>query len=135
MKRTINADKVVSARLSDTGDAVQVTFADDDGQETVISLPAMQLGLLAGWLDQAASRLGSAAPSDSDAKRQPPIFPIEWWTVRPEPDEEHLVLGFRMPKGMELALRIHRNAAANYAQALTSLLGGFAPGSPSKAKH
>ncbi|TAN77925.1 MAG: hypothetical protein EPN20_01400, partial [Magnetospirillum sp.] len=118
MKRTIYADRVVSARLSDTGDQVHVILADDEGRETILSLPATQIGLMAGWLDQVGSRLDAAPPVDENAKRQPPIFPVEWWTVRPEADEEHLVLGFRMPKGIELALRIHRNAAASYVQAL-----------------
>jgi hypothetical protein len=133
MTRTaVSAERVVSARVSDTGDEIAVLLRTESGEETELRLPVDQIDVLSALLAQAAAKLDPEAPAPA---RAPPVFPVEWWTVRPEPDEEHIVLGFRMGKGAPLSLRMHRTAAQAYVQALTSLLGKPLPAAPSKLRH
>ncbi|MGE5503695.1 MAG: hypothetical protein ACM31L_04665 [Actinomycetota bacterium] len=132
MKTALSAERVVSARVSDTGDEINLLLRTATGDDTEVRLPLDQLGLLSALLAQAAAKVDPDAPAPA---RAPPVFPVEWWTVRPEPDEEHIVLGFRMGKGTQLSLRMHRSAAQAYVQALTSLLGKALPAAPSKARH
>ncbi|RAU22727.1 hypothetical protein CU669_07870 [Paramagnetospirillum kuznetsovii] len=132
MKRIIAAQQVLSARTSDTGDGVRVVLLDESGEETVVTLPLDQLAILSSWLEQ-AGRLADGEPAS--ARPPAPSIQVEKWTVRPEADEEFLTLGFRLVKGGEINLRMHRTGAAAYVKALASLLGRLLPASPSKAKH
>ncbi|BAE51184.1 hypothetical protein [Paramagnetospirillum magneticum] len=136
MKHEISAAQVVSARASDTGDAVRVVLADEAGEEHLVILPLDQLALLSAWLEQAgrvpaedsplpAAGTGSTVPAQS----------VDRWTIQPEADDEHIVLGFKLAKGAEMALRMHRSGVAAFAKALTSMLGRLLPAPPSKAKH
>lgn len=136
MKRELSAEQVVCARVSDTGEEVSLVLRNESGEQTVLHLPVGQLGTLQAWLEQASAKIAPTPGSPERAPdRAPAVFPVETWNVRPEPDEEHVILGFRISKGMELSLRIHRNAARAYVQALSSLLGRTLPASPSKARH
>ena len=129
MKKVITARQVVSARTSDTGDTVRVVLLDEAGDESVVMLPLDQLAILSSWLEQA----GRLAASESSPAA--PTMQIERWTVGPEADEEYVVLGFRLAKGAEVNLRMHRSGAATYVKALGSLLGRMLPASPSRTKH
>ena len=132
MKKVIAARQVVSARTSDTGDSIRLVLLDESGDESVVMLPLDQLAILSSWLEQ-AGRLADTetAPKGPSA----PVMQIERWTVGPEADEEFVVLGFRLAKGAEVNLRMHRTGAAAYVKALGSLLGRMLPASPSKVKH
>jgi hypothetical protein len=132
MKRVISAQQVLSARTSDTGDGVRLVLLDENGEEAVVTLPLDQLAILSSWLEQ-AGRLAGADPARPLSNA--PSIQVEKWTVRPEVDEEFLTLGFRLVKGGEINLRMHRSGAAAYVKALGSLLGRMLPASPSKAKH
>ncbi|MBI2236411.1 MAG: hypothetical protein HYU60_05570 [Magnetospirillum sp.] len=132
MRKVVAADQVVSLRVSDTADEIELLLRVEGGDDMVVRLPADQLGPLAAWVEQTAAR---AEPEAGPLSGKGPIFPVELWTVRPEPDEEHVILGFRMGKGMEVSLRMHRKAAGAYVQALSSLLGRTLPAAPSKVRH
>lgn len=132
MKKLITARQVLSARTSDTGDGVRLVLLDESGEESVVTLPLDQLSILSSWLEQ-ASRLADGERGGPSCPA--PAIPVEKWTIRPEADEEHLTLGFRLAKGGEITLRMHRTGAAAYARALSSLLGRLLPASPSKARH
>lgn len=136
MKHEISAAQVVSARASDTGDAVRVVLADEAGEEHLVILPLDQLALLSAWLEQA----GRVPAEDSPlpAAGTGPTVPaqsVDRWTIQPEADDEHIVLGFKLAKGAEMSLRMHRSGVAAFAKALTSMLGRLLPAPPSKAKH
>ncbi len=132
MKKTIAARQVVSARASDTGDSVRLVLLDEAGEENVVLLPLDQLAILSSWLERAGQLAGTeAAPSGATV----PAMQVERWTVRPEADEEYVMLGFKLAKGVEISLRMHRSGAAAYVKALSSLLGRLLPASPSKARH
>ena len=136
MKHEISAAQVVSARASDTGDAVRVVLADESGEEHVVILPLDQLALLSAWLEQAGRVPAEEAPQP--AKSAPPAAPaqsVERWTIQPEADDEHILLGFKLGKGAEMSLRMHRSGVAAYAKALTSMLGRLLPAPPTRAKH
>ena len=134
MTRFFAADKVVAARLSDTGDTATFVLAAEDGAETTLSLPVRQLAPLVAAAQSLAGRLedsGGAPPAPAAAPQ-----PVERWAVRPEADEEHVVLGFRLAKGMQISLRLHRTAAQAFVRALSSLLGRYTPAPPPpKARH
>ncbi len=132
MKKVITARQVVSARTSDTGDAIRVVLLDEAGDESVVMLPLDQLAILSSWLEQAGRLADSASSPKGPAT---PTMQIERWTVGPEADEEYVVLGFRLAKGAEVNLRMHRSGAATYVKALGSLLGRMLPASPSRTKH
>ncbi|TAN61939.1 MAG: hypothetical protein EPN20_11595 [Magnetospirillum sp.] len=132
MKKVIAARQVVSARTSDTGDAVRVVLIDEAGDESVVLLPLDQLAILSSWLEQAGRLAESKASEPGPAA---PLMQVERWTVRPEADEEYVVLGFRLARGVEVNLRMHRTGAAAYVKALGSLLGRMLPSSPSRTKH
>jgi len=137
MKHEISAAQVVSARASDTGDAVRLVLADESGEEHVVILPLDQLALLSAWLEQAGRVPTEEAPSPATSA-QPPATPaqsVERWTIQPEADDEHILLGFKLAKGAEMSLRMHRSGVAAYAKALQSMLGRLLPAPPSKAKH
>ena len=134
MKREISAIQVVSARTSDTGDSVRLVLLDEAGEENVVLLPLDQLGLLSSWLDK-AGRMADADPASPGKTTQAPTLAVERWSIQPEPDEEHLLLSFKMAKGAEMNLRMHRNAISAYVKALSSLLSRTLPASPSKARH
>ncbi|KIM00553.1 hypothetical protein CCC_03155 [Paramagnetospirillum magnetotacticum MS-1] len=134
MKHEISAAQVVSARASDTGDAVRVVLADQSGEEHVVVLPLDQLALLSAWLEQ-AGRAPSEDPAHPAAGPTAPAQSVERWTIQPEADDEHIVLGFKLAKGAEMALRMHRSGVAVFAKALTSMLGRLVPAPPTKAKH
>lgn len=132
MKKVITARQVVSARASDTGDSIRLVLLDESGEESVVMLPLDQLAILSSWLEQA----GRLAETESAPKGpSAPVMQIERWTVGPEADEEFVVLGFRLAKGAEVNLRMHRTGAATYVKALGSLLGRLLPASLSKVKH
>lgn len=130
MKRLIEAQRVISARTSDTGDGIRLVLLDDLGEEMVVTLPLEELAGLKSWLDDAGRKAGL----DGGGGPPEPVQ-VDRWSIRPEPDEEYLVLGFRLVNQMELALRLHRGAAAQYGKALQSLLGRMLPAAVSKAKH
>ncbi|OAN43978.1 hypothetical protein A6A04_08835 [Paramagnetospirillum marisnigri] len=132
MKRVISAQQVLSARTSDTGDGVRLVLLDESGEEAVVTLPLDQLSILSSWL-QHAERLADTEQSNPAAPA--PAIAVEKWTIRPEADEEYLTLGFRLARGGEINLRMHRSGAAAYVKALGSLLGRLLPAPPSKAKH
>jgi hypothetical protein len=132
MKKVIAARQVVSARTSDTGDTVRVVLIDEAGDESVVMLPLDQLTILSSWLDQAGKLAEGHAPASGPAA---PPMQVERWTLRPESDEEYVVLGFRLAQGVEINLRMHRTGAAAYVKALSSLLGRMLPASPSRTKH
>ena len=133
MKKVVSADHVVSMRVSDTADEFELLLRGSGGEETVLRLPLDQLVPLSAWVEQTAAHAEPETPAPSPGKG--PVFPVEFWTVRPELDEEHLILGFRMGKGMEISLRMHRKAAGPYAQAVSSLLGRTMPAAGSKIRH
>jgi hypothetical protein len=138
MKHEISAAQVVSARASDTGDAVRVVLADESGEEHVVVLPLDQLALLSAWLEQAGRIPVEEAPlpsQGSTATASPPAQSVERWTLQPEADDEHILLGFKLAKGAEMSLRMHRSGVAAYAKALTSMLGRLLPAPQTKAKH
>lgn len=138
MKHKISAAQVVSARASDTGDAIRVVLADESGEEHVVILPLDQMSLLSAWLEQAGgiSSEDAALPSTSSVPSSAiPAQSVERWTIQPEADDEHIVLGFKLAKGAEMSLRMHRSGVAAYAKALTSMLGRLLPAPPTKAKH
>ncbi|EME69820.1 hypothetical protein H261_11650 [Paramagnetospirillum caucaseum] len=136
MKHEISAAQVVSARASDTGDAVRLVLADESGEEHVVILPLDQLALLSAWLEQAGRVPAEEAPQPVDgASSSLPAQSVERWTIQPEADDEHILLGFKLAKGAEMSLRMHRSGVAAYAKALTSMLGRLLPAPPSKAKH
>ncbi|CUW40314.1 protein of unknown function [Magnetospirillum sp. XM-1] len=139
MKHEISAAQVVSARASDTGDAIRVVLADESGEEHVVILPLDQMTLLSAWLEQAGgipAEDASSPPSTSSAPAAAiPAQSVERWTIQPEADDEHIVLGFKLAKGAEMSLRMHRSGVAAYAKALTSMLGRLLPAPPTKAKH
>ena len=130
--RFFAADKVVAARLSDTGESATFVLADEDGAEVTVSLPARQLEPLAATAQSLAGRLAEAAPPGP-----PPgaAIPVERWAVRPEPDDEHVVLSFRLAKAVQIELRLTRGAAQGFTRALSSLLGRLTPAAPSKSHH
>ncbi len=132
MMRFFAADKVVAARLSDTGGSATFVLADEGGAEVSVSLPAGQLDSLAATAQSLAGRLAEAAPAG-----QVPggAIPVERWAVRPEPDDEHVVLAFRLAKGVQIELRLTRAAAQGFTRALSSLLGRLTPAAPSKSRH
>jgi hypothetical protein len=130
MKHEISAAQVVSARASDTGDAVRVVLADESGEEHVVILPLDQLALLSAWLDQAGR-----VPAEDSPQTAANAQSVERWTIQPEADDEHIVLGFKLAKGAEMGLRMHRSGVAAFAKALTSMLGRLLPAPPTKAKH
>lgn len=132
MKKVITAEQVVSARTSDTGDAVRLVLLDDSGEESVVILPLDQLAILSSWLEQAGQLSGIGEPKQGQAA---PVMQVDRWTVRPESDEEHVLLGFRLARGIEINLRMHRSGASAYIKALGSLLGRMLPAAASKAKH
>jgi hypothetical protein len=132
MKKVIAAEQVVSARTSDTGDAVRVVLLDEAGEESVVTFPLDQLAILSSWLEQAGRLSGGGEAATGPAA---PVLQVDRWTIRPEVDEEHIVLGFRLAKGVEVNLRMHRSGAAAYVKALNSLLGRLLPAAPTKAKH
>jgi hypothetical protein len=138
MKHEISAAQVVSARASDTGDAIRVVLADESGEEHVVILPLDQMSLLSAWLEQAGGipAEDAALPSTSSVPSSAiPAQSVERWTIQPEADDEHIVLGFKLAKGAEMSLRMHRSGVAAYAKALTSMLGRLLPAPPTKAKH
>ncbi|MBI3444284.1 MAG: hypothetical protein HY055_02700 [Magnetospirillum sp.] len=132
MKREISAIQVVSARTTETGDTLRLVLLDEAGEENLVHLPLDQLALLSSWLDQAGNHAGTGP---GHVKAAAPTLAVERWTIQPEADEEHLLLGFKMAKGAEINLRMHRNAVSAYIKALASVLGRTLPASPSKAKH
>ncbi len=134
MRKVISASQVLSARTSDTGDGVRLALLDEAGEEAVVTLPLDQLSILSAWLEQ-AGRLAQADPAASPPPPSPPAMMVERWTIRPEADEEHITLGFRMAKGGEIALRMHRAGASAYVKALGSLLGRLLPSPPTRSKH
>jgi hypothetical protein len=129
MKKVIQAAQVLSARTCDTGDGVRLVLLDEAGDEQVVVLPLDQLSTLTSWLEHAESL--ATGPDGPPA----PIHQIERWTIRPEADEEHLVLGFKLTKGAEVNLRMHRSGAAAFVKALSSLLGRLLPQAASRARH
>jgi hypothetical protein len=136
MKHEISAAQVVSARASDTGDAIRVVLADESGEEHVVILPKDQLALLTAWLEQAGRVPAEDVPHP--ARSTPSTAPaqtVERWTIEPEADDEHILLGFKLAKGAEMSLRMHRSGVAAYAKALTSMLGRLLPAPQTKAKH
>jgi len=133
MKKVIAARQVVSARTSDTGDAVRVVLLDEAGDESVVMLPLDQLAILSSWLEQAGRQAEGETASPKRAAL--PVIQIERWTVGPDTDEEYVVLGFRLAMGAEVKLRMHRTGAAAYVKALGSLLGRMLPASPSRTRH
>lgn len=137
MKQVISAAQVVSARASETGEAVRLVLADDSGEEHVVILPRDQMALLAAWLEQAGGVPAEeeAAEAASSPPPSPPAQAVERWTIQPEADDEHILLGFKLAKGAEMSLRMHRGGVAAYAKALQSMLGRLLPAPPSKAKH
>jgi hypothetical protein len=136
MKHEISAAQVVSARASDTGDAVRVVLADESGEEHVVILPKDQLALLTAWLEQAGRVPAEEAPHPSkSAPSSAPAQSVERWTIEPEADDEHILLGFKLGKGADMSLRMHRSGVAAYAKALTSMLGRLLPAPQTKAKH
>lgn len=138
MKHEISAAQVVSARASETGDAVRVVLADQSGEEHVVILPLDQLALLSAWLEQAGRISADEAPLPAQGAPAAAVAPaqsVERWTIQPEADDEHIVLGFKLAKGAEMSLRMHRSGVAAYAKALTSMLGRLLPAPQTKAKH
>jgi hypothetical protein len=132
MKKVITAEQVVSARTSDTGDAVRLVLLDEAGEESVVILPLDQLAVLSSWLEQAGRLSGMGEPKQGQAA---PAMQVDRWTIRPEADEEFILLGFRLAKGIEVNLRMHRSGASAYVKALGSLLGRMLPAASSKARH
>jgi len=136
MKHEISATQVVSARASETGDAVRVVLADESGEEHVVILPLDQLALLSAWLEQAGRIPAEEASQPAqDTPITAPAHSVERWTIQPEADDEHILLGFKLAKGAEMSLRMHRSGVAAYAKALTSMLGRLLPAPPTRAKH
>lgn len=136
MKHEISAAQVVSARPSDTGEAVRVVLADESGEEHLVILPRDQLALLSAWLEQAGRFHQEETPSPSPAPAPAPTAQaVERWTVQPEADDEHILLGFKLGKGAEMSLRMHRSGVAAFAKAMTSLLGRTLPAAPTRSKH
>lgn len=134
MKQVISAAQVVSARPSDTGDAIRLVLADETGEEHVVTLPRDQLSLLSAWLRQA----GGAAPAEEEDAAGPSSLPaqeVERWTIQPEADDEHVLLGFKLGKGAGMTLRMHRSGVAAYAKALQSMLGRLLPAPATRSKH
>lgn len=128
MKRLVTAETVMAARLSDTGDEVQVALRDDKGGDLNLTLPTDQLAVLRAWIDQ-------VTPDGQPARRKPSAFPVENWSVRPAEDEETLVVTFRLARGVELGFKLPRAAAHRFAHALGVLLGTLPPAAPSKSRH
>lgn len=137
MKHEISAAQVISARASETGDAVRVVLADESGEEHVVILPLDQLALLSAWLEQ-AGRIPAEEPplpAQGAPAAVAPAQSVERWTIQPEADDEHILLGFKLARGAEMSLRMHRSGIAAYAKALTSMLGRLLPAPQTKAKH
>ncbi|CAA7617376.1 conserved hypothetical protein [Candidatus Terasakiella magnetica] len=136
MKKVISAQQVLSARTSDTGESVRVVLLDESGEETVVMLPLDQLGILASWLET-AGRMAEAEGAGAGAAKGPtaPVMQVDRWTVRPEADDESVVLGFRLANGGEINLRMHRGGTGTFVRSLNSLLGRMMPASPTKTRH
>jgi hypothetical protein len=137
MKQVISAAQVVSARPSDTGEAVRLVLADENGEEHVVILPRDQLSLLAAWLEQAGGGAPAAPATRADeaASPSPPAQAVERWTIQPEADDEHVLLGFKLAKGAGMTLRMHRSGVAAYAKALQSMLGRLLPAPATRSRH
>jgi hypothetical protein len=141
MKQVISAAQVVSARPSDTGEAVRLVLADENGEEHVVILPRDQFSLLAAWLEQAGGSAPAAPTAEKDeaASPSPPPSPpaqaVERWTIQPEADDEHVLLGFKLARGAGMTLRMHRSGVAAYAKALQSMLGRLLPAPATRSKH
>jgi len=116
-----------------TDDGQHALFQVNDGQNThALAIPVPQLANLMTLSSQAAGEAARKTRADPALKQ---VFPCEWWQFGLAPDNQTMVLSFRMPGGMEVSFSVHKDRAGQMIEALAAIAGQHAPPPPGTTRQ
>jgi hypothetical protein len=95
-------------------------FEDSIGAPLTLAVPHEELPPLMVAVSQASSQSARILHADRAAKN---VFTCEWFEFGWSPDNQKVILSFRMPGGMEMSFEVHRDRVQTMREALEVMEG------------
>lgn len=119
----IVVEELLSSTSSDDGS--HILFNLRIGQEATITI-AIPFERAVDFMSLVSSATGDAGRLRTGDPNMKHTFPVEWWEIGSIPGNL-VIFSFRLPGGMVLSFRVHRDAADRMRETLATILRGEIP--------